>query len=90
MTKAATPPGRPEGAGSGPDDVLCERCGWTFGMMCPECSKGCGCSVGCTGWRHWEYGDQDDDAGPYDCGDDECEGCDECSPYGLAYGEVGW
>ncbi|MFJ8209707.1 hypothetical protein [Streptomyces sp. NPDC096033] len=67
---------------------MCTACGWTYGIICPECA-GCGCSIGCSGWRHGEYGDQDD-AEPYDCGDDLCAGCDECSPYGLAYGQVGW
>ncbi|GAA0286968.1 hypothetical protein GCM10010302_26660 [Streptomyces polychromogenes] len=74
------------------DDTLCETCGWTFGMVCPECSKGCGCSVGCTGWRHGEYAGDTDPAkvgGPF-CDDDYCEGCDDCSPYGLAYRQTGW
>lgn len=36
------------------NEVMCERCGWTNGMVCPECS-GCGCENGwCTGWRHKE------------------------------------
>jgi hypothetical protein len=36
------------------NELLCETCGWTAGMTCPECA-GCGCSEGCTGWRHQEY-----------------------------------
>ncbi|MFD4243272.1 hypothetical protein ACFWP3_16975 [Streptomyces sp. NPDC058525] len=71
------------------DDLLCETCGWTLRMLCSECGPGCGCSTGCTGWRHSEYR-QDEDDEPGDCGDDECEGCMECSPYGLAYGQTGW
>jgi hypothetical protein len=42
------------------NELLCEVCGWTNGMICPECS-GCGCNHGCTGWRHREYADEDDD-----------------------------
>lgn len=40
--------------------TMCETCGWTFGMVCPECS-GCGCDSGCTGWRHREFADADDE-----------------------------
>ncbi|MFE2305016.1 hypothetical protein [Streptomyces sp. NPDC059411] len=89
MTEIETPPVRPEGGGTEVTDLLCETCGWTLGMLCPEC-PGCGCSTGCTGWRHGEYGDQDADDEPGDCGDDECESCDDCSPYGMAYGQTGW
>ncbi|MFJ8213230.1 hypothetical protein [Streptomyces sp. NPDC096033] len=90
MTETKQPPIRPEGAGIEPEDSMCETCGWVYSMACPEC-PGCGCYTGqCTGWRHGEYGGQDDDAEPYDCGDDDCPGCDTCSPYGMAYGEVGW
>ncbi|MFD4050154.1 hypothetical protein ACFWSF_32170 [Streptomyces sp. NPDC058611] len=65
------------------NQTLCEDCGWTVGMTCPECAKGCGCEYQCSGWRHEEmraatgdYGD-DPDSGVY---------CDECgagasSPY---------
>ncbi|PZG19928.1 hypothetical protein [Nonomuraea aridisoli] len=36
------------------NQAMCERCGWTHGMVCPECS-GCGYENGrCTGWRHRE------------------------------------
>ncbi|MCX4783327.1 hypothetical protein [Streptomyces sp. NBC_01264] len=84
-----TSPVRPEGGGTEPHDLMCTRCGWTFGMLCPECGPGCGCSTECSGWRHSEYR-QDEDDEPGDCGDDECEGCDDCSPYGMAYGEAGW
>lgn len=54
------------------NEILCEVCGWTVGMICPEC-PGCGCYNGqCSGWRHgeWENGDSDD-------GFDE-DGCEEC------------
>lgn len=61
------------------NQVACEDCGWTNGMLCPEC-RGCGCYNGrCGGWRHSEYAHEDelaaerDDcvecgggAGPYD------------------------
>lgn len=43
------------------NQLLCEKCGWTNGMVCPECDKGCGCEYGCTGWRHHEYAHEDDD-----------------------------
>ncbi|MFD6401188.1 bifunctional DNA primase/polymerase [Nocardia sp. NPDC060249] len=53
--------------------TFCEECGWTNGMVCPEC-PGCGCYNGrCTGWRHHEFAADDDepdeDDGWY------CEGC---------------
>jgi hypothetical protein len=51
------------------NQLLCEKCGWLVGMICPEC-PGCGCYNGeCTGWRHGE-----------DMTDDEAaeEICDEC------------
>lgn len=35
--------------------VLCEVCGWSLAMICPECSRGCGCETRCTGWRHSNY-----------------------------------
>lgn len=35
--------------------IMCEVCGWTWGMICPECAKGCGCETRCTGWRHNEF-----------------------------------
>lgn len=60
---------------------MCDRCDWTFGMICPEC-PGCGCYNGqCSGWRHQEYAHDDDDH--Y-----EDYGCCECGagsggdPYG--------
>lgn len=66
------------------NQVMCERCSWTYGMICPECSEGCGCSYGCTGWRHEEMRA----ATGEDCDDDDRYGCSECGagsghdPYG--------
>lgn len=65
------------------NEVMCEKCGWTNGMVCPEC-PGCGCYNGqCSGWRHHEYMDQDErEAAAYhecDCGfaghEDHCCEC---------------
>jgi len=52
---------------------LCRICGWSVGMICPECPKGCGCQIGCSGWRHREWAHDDDSAAedPYA----ECEEC---------------
>lgn len=54
--------------------MLCGTCGWSRGMVCPECPRGCGCVVGCSGWRHREWGllddDEDDDHGCRECGAD--------------------
>lgn len=37
------------------NQLLCEICGWTVGMVCPEC-PGCGCyNRLCSGWRHRAY-----------------------------------
>jgi hypothetical protein len=63
------------------NELLCEVCGWTMGMICPECSKGCGCETRCSGWRHAEWGFEDDD-------DPASSECPECggeldSPYGC-------
>ena len=52
--------------------LLCATCGWTVGMVCPECSPGCGCVSTCSGWRHREYS-HDDDLMDDDDGDCECE-----------------
>lgn len=63
--------------------VMCERCGWTFGMICPECDPGCGCSTGCTGWRHEEmramYGEPDDEDDRSHCRD--CGAGSSGNPY---------
>jgi len=42
------------------NEILCEKCGWTVGMVCPEC-PGCGCYNGsCSGWRHEEFMHEDE------------------------------
>ena len=46
---------------------MCDRCGWTYNMACPECN-GCGCDHQCTGWRHREYTGDDPDPEEY-CGE---------------------
>lgn len=53
------------------NDVMCEICGWTYGMVCPECA-GCGCDHRCTGWRHAEFASDDADPEEYRV---ECEEC---------------
>ncbi|MGW8357693.1 hypothetical protein [Streptomyces wedmorensis] len=68
------------------NQIMCDKCDWTYGMICPEC-PGCGCYNGeCSGWRHWEYQAQMDAAtGEYDAYNGD--GCYECgagqggSPY---------
>ncbi|WKK27826.1 hypothetical protein QZH56_36865 (plasmid) [Streptomyces olivoreticuli] len=66
------------------NQVFCEDCGWTGGMACPECAKGCGCEYECTGWRHAEAraatGDYDEDDDPYGC--QECGAGGGGDPYG--------
>lgn len=50
--------------------LLCRNCGWTNGMVCPECPKGCGCETRCSGWRHSDYAHPDDlrdDTEPFEC-----------------------
>lgn len=42
------------------NETLCEVCGWTVGMVCPECVQGCGCSRSCSGWRHREFMHEDE------------------------------
>jgi hypothetical protein len=68
------------------NQILCERCGWTNGMVCPECEKGCGCEYDCTGWRHEEMR-----AATGDFGDDDydLDACPECGAGGGSdpYGE---
>lgn len=55
------------------NEVMCETCGWTYGMVCPEC-PGCGCYNGrCSGWRHREDADNYDD----DCEGEPCMWCGE-------------
>ncbi|MGW3200128.1 hypothetical protein ACWDBD_37290 [Streptomyces sp. NPDC001118] len=64
------------------NQVMCRDCGWTGGMACPECAKGCGCEYDCTGWRHEEMraatGDYDYD--PNAC--PECGAGGGGDPYG--------
>lgn len=64
--------------------VMCTTCGWTYGMVCPECAKGCGCEYECTGWRHAEMraatGDYDEDEDSYGC--PECGAGGGGDPYG--------
>lgn len=61
------------------NQLLCETCGWTNRMVCPECS-GCGCDDYCSGWRHTEFAEGDPDH--------DTRGCPECgagsggNPYG--------
>lgn len=51
------------------NQVLCEECGWTVAMICPEC-PGCGCyNAVCSGWRHEEYMDEDERAELAACAD---------------------
>lgn len=66
------------------NQVMCRDCGWTYGMVCPECAKGCGCEYQCTGWVHEEVraatGDYDPDHDPYGC--EECGAGGGGDPYG--------
>lgn len=51
------------------NQVMCEKCGWTNGMVCPEC-PGCGCyNSQCTGWRHNEFMDEDERRARNECPD---------------------
>lgn len=68
--------------------VMCETCGWTYGMVCPECAKGCGCEYSCSGWRHGEWNAEDDDPENgepcWNCGTPGCPGyCDDYQTYNL-------
>lgn len=55
------------------NEVMCRACGWTYGMVCPEC-PGCGCYNGrCSGWRHREWASQDEDDP-----EDRYDECPEC------------
>ncbi|MGW5529424.1 hypothetical protein [Streptomyces xanthochromogenes] len=66
------------------NQVMCRDCGWTYGMVCPECAKGCGCEYQCTGWMHEEMraatGDYDDEYDPNAC--PECGAGGGGDPYG--------
>jgi hypothetical protein len=58
--------------------TMCDICGWTNGMVCPEC-PGCGCyNLRCSGWRHQEA--MTDDELEELRQDDRCEEC------GASYG----
>jgi hypothetical protein len=61
------------------NEVMCDRCGWTWGMVCPECAKGCGCETSCAGWRHHDWGINDDEDDGYDH-----EPCPECGAGGSS------
>ena len=64
-------------------DLLCEYCGWTVDMVCPECVPGCGCPTRCTGWRHRDWGvveDLAEEHGQYGC--PECGAGSGGDPYG--------
>jgi hypothetical protein len=66
------------------NQIMCETCGWTVAMVCPEC-PGCGCyNRQCTGWRHEEYMHQDELADKYAC--EECGG-DTRNHYECSCGE---
>lgn len=66
--------------------LLCEKCGWSMAMICPEC-PGCGCYNGeCSGWRHHEYAEPDYDDPDYgvycrECGAGSSSPYDECTCY---------
>lgn len=54
------------------NQVMCQQCGWTFGMVCPEC-PGCGCyNDRCSGWRHHEFMDDEERRERNEC--PECGG----------------
>ncbi|MEU9849216.1 hypothetical protein [Streptomyces sp. NPDC047985] len=71
------------------NQLLCETCGWTNSMVCPEC-PGCGCyNDQCSGWRHAEYeAEMRAATGDYDP-DDDPNACEECGTGGGGdpYGE---
>ncbi len=63
--------------------LLCDKCGWSVAMVCPEC-PGCGCYTGqCTGWRHSEFEEEDPEADPWGC--PECGAGGSGNPYGECY-----
>lgn len=63
------------------NQVICDTCGWTAGMTCPECPSGCGCNnLTCSGWRHDEFmldEEREELNACLDCGGDTT------SPYGC-------
>lgn len=63
------------------NQVACTTCGWTNGMLCSEC-PGCGCyNNECSGWRHHEFADEDDDPIAGECDDPIAGECDECGAH---------
>lgn len=63
------------------NELLCETCGWTVGMVCPEC-PGCGCyNQLCSGWRHREYRHDDER--------DELAADAECGECGASLSKLG-
>lgn len=55
------------------NEILCDTCGWTVGMACPEC-PGCGCyNSSCSGWRHRDD-EMDDDPAEHEATCPECGG----------------
>jgi len=69
------------------NQILCETCGWTVEMICPEC-PGCGCyNRQCSGWRHEEYQAELDAATGEDCDYDDPNACYDCGAGGNPYDE---
>lgn len=76
--------------------VLCEKCGWTKGMACPDCKDGCGCNTECSNWRHIQYTYDEDEHGCIECGGDDGQTygcscfdptrCPECGASSQGYG----
>lgn len=69
------------------NQIMCGKCDWTYGMICPEC-PGCGCyNSQCSGWRHTEF-QADMDAATGESSDYDPIACEECgaggggNPYG--------
>lgn len=66
------------------DEIACHKCGWTYGMLCPEC-PGCGCyNLKCSGWRHHENMTDDELEQFYEC--QECGGDTRNWPYSCSCG----
>ncbi len=68
------------------NQVACETCGWTNGMLCPEC-PGCGCyNSSCSGWRHREDPMDYEDREPepcFNCGEPGCPGYCNVEDYNM-------
>ncbi|MGQ4733504.1 hypothetical protein ACUN3E_38320 [Streptomyces sp. Ju416(a)] len=70
------------------NQIMCDKCDWTYGMICPEC-PGCGCYNGqCSGWRHTEF-QAEMDAATGESSDYDPNACQECGAGGGGdpYGE---